>query len=64
MSKKLLLILLVVMSLIFFGCDKAEDDDNSNKDIPADPVNVTPPNPTKIMFNLPQLFKLRANVLS
>lgn len=47
MSKKLILILLVVMGLIFFGCDKAEDDDNSNKDIPADPVNVTPPNPTK-----------------
>lgn len=47
MFKKLLFILLVAMSLIFFGCDKAEDDDNTNTDIPADPVNVTPPTPTK-----------------
>lgn len=47
MFKKLLLITLVAMGLIFFGCDKASDDDNSNTDIPADPVNVTPPTPTK-----------------
>lgn len=47
MLKKLFLIMLVAMGLIFIGCDKAGDDDNSNNDIPADPVNVTPPTPQK-----------------
>lgn len=34
------------MGFIFFGCDKANED-NTNTDIPADPVSVTPPSPQK-----------------
>jgi len=47
MFKNFLLIVLVAVGLVFFGCDKGGDDDNSNTDIPADPVNVTPPTPQR-----------------
>jgi hypothetical protein len=48
MFKKLLLIMLMTFALLFVGCDKDDDGDgDTNTNIPADPVNVTPPTPTK-----------------
>lgn len=48
MLKKLLLIIFMATALIFVGCDKDDDGDgDTNTNIPADPVNVTPPTPTK-----------------
>lgn len=48
MLKKFLLIIFMATALIFVGCDEDDDGDgDTNTNIPADPVNVTPPTPTK-----------------
>lgn len=43
--KRFLLVFVLSMGLFFIGCDKdsSTEPDNQNTDIPADPVNVTPP---------------------
>jgi hypothetical protein len=39
--------MLVFTSLIYFSCDTAENPEDQNTDIPADPTGVTIPTPTK-----------------
>lgn len=47
MRKLLLILMLVFTSVIYFSCDTAENPEDQNTDIPADPTGVTVPTPTK-----------------
>jgi von Willebrand factor type A domain len=47
MRKLLFVIMLVFTSLVYFSCDTAENPEDQNTDIPADPTGVTVPTPTK-----------------
>ena len=47
MLKKFLLIMMIALGLVFVGCDKDDDGGDEPTNIPADPVNVTPPTPQK-----------------
>ncbi len=48
MTRKLILITLLVFGVFFIGCEKNnEENGDTPTEIPADPVNVTPPTPTK-----------------
>lgn len=48
MNKKLLLIIIVILGMLFIGCEKNDEENGDTPtDIPADPVNVTPPTPQK-----------------
>ena len=45
MRKLLLVLMMVFTSLIYFSCDTAENPEDLNTDIPADPTGVTVPTP-------------------
>lgn len=47
MRKLLLILMLAFTSVIYFSCDTAENPEDQNTDIPADPTGVTVPTPTK-----------------
>ena len=47
MRKLLLVLMMVFTSLIYFSCDTAENPEDLNTDIPADPTGVTVPTPTR-----------------